>query len=60
MDQIISLVNYFISLNNNNKIFLEIMNELQQIKNNSHENLIIQRIGDIITKMNFLVNIYII
>ena len=55
MDQIIDLVNKLASLINS-KILLEIINELQQIKNNSHENLIIQRIGDIITKMNSLIN----
>jgi len=41
---------------NNNNILLEIINELQQISNSSHENLTIKRISDIIIKMNFIIN----
>ena len=41
---------------NNNNILLGVINELQQISNSSHENLIIKRISDIITKMNFIIN----
>ena len=41
---------------NNNNILLGIINELQQIINYSHEDLIIKRISDIIIKMNFFFN----
>ena len=41
---------------NNNNLLLGIVNDLQQIINNTHDNLIIKRIGDIINKMNFIVN----
>ena len=41
---------------NNNNILLGIINELQQIANSSHENLIVKRISDIIIKMNFIIN----
>ena len=41
---------------NNNNILLGIINELNQIANSSHENLTIKRIGDIIIKMNFIIN----
>ena len=41
---------------NNNNILLEIINELQQISNFSHENLTIKRISDVIIKMNFIIN----
>ena len=44
----------------NNNLLLEVINDLQQIINNTHENVIIKRISDIIVKMNFIVNIYII
>ena len=45
---------------NNNNILLSIINELQQIINSSQENLTIKKICDIILKMNFIINIYII
>ena len=41
---------------NNNNILFEIITELQQISNSSHENLTIKRISDIIIKMNFIIN----
>ena len=41
---------------NNNNILLEIINELNQIKNDSNENLTIQRLGNIISKMNYIIN----
>ena len=41
---------------NNNNILLEIINELNQIKSDSDENLTIQRLGNIINKMNFIIN----
>ena len=41
---------------NNNNLLLGIVNDLQQIINNTHDNLIIKRIGDIINKMNFIIN----
>ena len=40
----------------NNNLLLSIINDLQQVINNTHDNLIIKRIGDIITKMNFAIN----
>ena len=40
----------------NNNILFEIITELQQISNSSHENLTIKRIRDIIIKMNFIIN----
>ena len=45
---------------NNNNILLEIINELNQIKSDSNENLTIQRLGNIINKMNFIINILLI
>ena len=45
---------------NNNNILLSIINELQQIINSSQENLTIKKISDIILKMNFINNIYVI
>ena len=39
---------------NNNNILLEIINELNQIKNDINNNLIIKRLGDIINKMNYI------
>ena len=42
---------------NNNNILLEIINELNQIKIDSNENLTIQRLGNIINKMNHMTNI---
>ena len=41
---------------NNNYLLFQIINELQQISNSSRENLTIKRIGDIINKMNFIIN----
>ena len=41
---------------NNNNILLEIINELNQIKSDSNENLTIQRLGNIINKMNHMIN----
>ena len=41
---------------NNNNLLLGIINDLQQIINTSHDNLIIKRIGDIIIKMNYIIN----
>ena len=45
---------------NNNNILLEIVDELNQIKSDSNENLTIQRLGNIINKMNFIINILLI
>ena len=42
---------------NNNNLLIEIVNDLQQIINNTHDNLIIKRIGDIINKMNLIINV---
>ena len=41
---------------NNNNLLLEIINDLQKVINNSHENLTIKRIGDIMIKMNNIIN----
>jgi hypothetical protein len=41
---------------NNNTILIEIVNDLQQIINNSKDNLIIRSLGNIINKMNFIIN----
>ena len=41
---------------NNNNILLEIIDDLQQIVDSSQDNLMIKRIGDIIIKMNSLIN----
>ena len=41
---------------NNNNLLLGIINDLQQINYITHDNLVIKRIGDIINKMNFIIN----
>ena len=41
---------------NNNNIMLEIINELNQIRNYSQDNLIIQRLGNVIEKINYIIN----
>ena len=41
---------------NFNNLLIGIVNDLQQIINNTHDNLIIKRIGDLINKMNFIIN----
>ena len=41
---------------NNNNLLLGIINDLQQINYITHDNLVIKRIGDIIIKMNFIIN----
>ena len=41
---------------NNNNILLEIINELSQIKSDSNEKLTISRLGNIINKMNYMIN----
>jgi len=40
---------------NNNNILIEIVNDLQQLMNNSKDNLIIQALGGIINKMNYII-----
>ena len=40
---------------NFNNLLIGIVNDLQQIINNTHDNLIIKRIGDLINKMNFII-----
>ena len=35
---------------------LEIINELNQIRNYSQDNLIIQRLGNVIEKINYIIN----
>ena len=41
---------------NNNNIMLEIINELNLIRNYSQDNLIIQRLGNVIEKINYIIN----
>ena len=41
---------------NNNNLLFGIINDLQQVINNTNDNLVIKRIGDIITKMNFIIS----
>ena len=41
---------------NNNNILIGVLEELQQILNISHENLVIKRIGDIINTMKYIIN----
>ena len=41
---------------NTNNLLYGIMNDLQKVKNDTHENLTIKRIGDIIIKMNYIIN----
>ena len=41
---------------NNNNILLEIVNDLQKLMNNSKDNLIIKTLGNIINKMNYIIN----
>ena len=41
---------------NNNNILFEIINDLNQLKNYTHDNIIIQRLSDIISKMNYIIN----
>jgi len=41
---------------NNNDLLFGIINDLQQVIKNTNDNLIIKRIGDIITKINFIIN----
>ena len=41
---------------NNNNIMLEIIDELNQMKDNSQDNLIISKLSDIINKMNSIID----
>ena len=41
---------------NNNNILLQIINDLNQLMYSIHDNIIIKRIGDIINKMNYIIN----
>ena len=41
---------------NNNNLLLGIINDLQQIINSTQDNLAIKRIGDVIIKMNYIIN----
>ena len=42
---------------NNNNIMLEIIKELNQLRNYSQDNLIISKLGNIINKVNYIINI---
>ena len=41
---------------NNNNIMLEIIKELNQLRNYSQDNLIISKLGNIINKINYIIN----
>ena len=41
---------------NNNNILLEIVNDLQKLMKYSKDNIIIQTLGNIINKMNYIIN----
>ena len=41
---------------NNDNLLHEIINDLQKVINNTKNKLVIKRIGDIITKINFIIN----
>ena len=41
---------------NNNNLLFGVINDLKQINNITQDNLVIKRIGDIINKMNFIIN----
>ena len=41
---------------NNNNILLEIVNDLDQLMNYSKDNIIIKTLGNIINKMNYIIN----
>ena len=41
---------------NNNNILIEIINDINQLMNSIHDNIIIKRLGDIINKINYIVN----
>ena len=49
-----NLNNKIYSINNN--LMLEIVNELNKIKEDINDNIIIKRLGDIINKMNYIIN----
>ena len=51
-------MNYFNNkiYSNNNNLLLGIINDLQQIISYSKDNIIIKRLGDIIIKMNNIIN----
>ena len=43
-------------LSSNNNILLEIVNDLQTLRNNSKDNVIIKTLGDILNKINNIIN----
>ena len=51
-----NILNINDKINSNNNILLEIMNDLQQLKNNSKDNLNIKTLGDIINKINYIID----
>ena len=58
MEQNMLNVNNKIYTNNNN-IMIETVKELQQIINNSNDNLVIKRLSNIIIQINNMINILI-
>ncbi len=41
---------------NNNNLLISIVNDLQQVINSLHDNLVIKNIGDVIYKINYIIN----
>ena len=54
MDQ--NMLNLNDKLSSNNNILLEIVNDLQTLRNNSKDNVIIKTLGDILNKINNIIN----
>ena len=55
MNENIFIINNKVYSNNNN-LLLEIVKDLHQIMNYSKENLIIKILGNVINKMNYIIN----
>ena len=51
-----NMLNLNDKLSSNNNILLEIVNDLQTLRNNSKDNVIIKTLGDILNKINNIIN----
>ena len=51
-----NLFNFNDKINSNNDILIEIVNDLQQLMNNTKDNLVITTLGDIINKINSIIS----
>ena len=51
-----NILNLNDKLSSNNNILLEIVNDLQTLRNNSKDNVIIKTLGDILNKINNIIN----